>query len=76
MVIRQKNSGRHGECMMKQKEYLEKVRDLAQSCVENGKIDVELYGKYDVQRGLRDKNGNRRSPATAASITGATASRI
>ena len=58
MVIRQKNSGRHGECMMKQKEYLEKVRDLAQSCVENGKIDVELYGKYDVQRGLRDKNGN------------------
>ena len=31
---------------------------VAKSCVENGKIDLELYGKYDVQRGLRDKNGN------------------
>ena len=43
---------------MKQKEYMEQIRELAVSCVENGKIDLELYGKYDVQRGLRDKNGN------------------
>lgn len=25
---------------------------------ENGKIDPELYAKYDVKRGLRDINGN------------------
>lgn len=44
--------------MMKQKEYMEQISALAKSCVENGKIDLELYQKYDVQRGLRDKNGN------------------
>ena len=43
---------------MKQKEYLERVETLAAECIENGKIDIDLYGKYDVQRGLRDKNGN------------------
>ena len=44
--------------MMRQNEYMEQIATLAKSCVENGKIDLELYGKYDVQRGLRDKNGN------------------
>lgn len=44
--------------MMKQKEYMEQIAAWAGSCVENGKIDLDLYGKYDVQRGLRDKNGN------------------
>lgn len=44
--------------MMRQNEYMEQIAALAKSCVENGKIDLELYGKYDVQRGLRDKNGN------------------
>ena len=29
----------------------------AELCLENGKIDVELYEKYGVKRGLRDKNG-------------------
>ena len=43
---------------MRQNEYMEQIAALAKSCVENGKIDLELYGKYDVQRGLRDKNGN------------------
>lgn len=43
---------------MNQKEYMEQIKALAESCMENGKIDLELYGKYDVQRGLRDKNGN------------------
>lgn len=43
---------------MRQNEYMEQIATLAKSCVENGKIDLELYGKYDVQRGLRDKNGN------------------
>lgn len=29
----------------------------AQMCLDNGKIDVELYDKFGVKRGLRDKNG-------------------
>ncbi|MEE0419816.1 MAG: citrate/2-methylcitrate synthase [Lachnospiraceae bacterium] len=44
--------------MMRQKEYAEQVKTLADNCVSFGKIDVDLYAKYDVQRGLRDKNGN------------------
>ena len=31
---------------------------LANLCMKNGKIDPELYAKYDVKRGLRDINGN------------------
>lgn len=30
---------------------------LAEVCASNGKIDPELYTKYDVKRGLRDING-------------------
>ncbi len=33
------------------------VRRLADLCVENSRIDPELYTKYDVKRGLRDLNG-------------------
>ena len=33
------------------------VRKLADLCLENSKIDPELYVKYDVKRGLRDLNG-------------------
>lgn len=33
------------------------VRMFAGMCVENSKIDPELYVKYDVKRGLRDLNG-------------------
>lgn len=29
----------------------------AKLCVENGSIDVDLYDKFGVKRGLRDKNG-------------------
>lgn len=43
---------------MKRNEYMERIAALAETCMENGKIDLELYEKYDVQRGLRDKNGN------------------
>lgn len=40
------------------KEQLELYKaEHAKMCVENGKIDVELYDKYGVKRGLRDKNG-------------------
>lgn len=30
---------------------------LTEVCVSNSKMDVALYGKYDVKRGLRDING-------------------
>ena len=30
---------------------------LASLCKENGQIDPELYGKYEVKRGLRDISG-------------------
>lgn len=33
------------------------IQRLAELCQKNGKIDPELYGKYDVKRGLRDLNG-------------------
>ncbi len=33
------------------------IRALAEQCQKNGRIDPELYGKYDVKRGLRDLNG-------------------
>ncbi len=35
----------------------QELRDLSKLCEQNGKIDKELYGKYDVKRGLRDVNG-------------------
>lgn len=33
------------------------IKKLSEICIENGAIDPELYGKYDVKRGLRDING-------------------
>lgn len=33
------------------------MEDLTKVCVSNSKMDVSLYGKYDVKRGLRDING-------------------
>ncbi|MBP1546723.1 MAG: citrate/2-methylcitrate synthase [Oscillospiraceae bacterium] len=33
------------------------IERLAEMCVGNGKIDPELYAKYEVKRGLRDING-------------------
>jgi citrate synthase len=34
-----------------------KIESLTDLCVEHGGIDLDLYGKYDVKRGLRDLNG-------------------
>ena len=34
-----------------------KFGELAGLCRQNGRIDPELYSKYDVKRGLRDING-------------------
>lgn len=33
------------------------IEQLAELCVQNGSINPELYGKYEVKRGLRDING-------------------
>ena len=43
---------------MNKTEFLNTIDSFADICVQNGKIDTSLYEKYDVQRGLRDKNGN------------------
>lgn len=45
---------------MKEFEYSDitkEVKELAQLCKENSKIDPELYTKYEVKRGLRDISG-------------------
>ena len=34
-----------------------KIDKLTEVCVNNSQIDPELYGKYEVKRGLRDLNG-------------------
>ena len=34
------------------------IRALVQRITENGMIDRELYDRYQVNRGLRDLNGN------------------
>ncbi len=34
------------------------IEELAKICESNGAIDLELYKKYDVKRGLRDLDGN------------------
>ena len=33
------------------------IENLAALCCDNSKLDLSLYGKYDVKRGLRDLNG-------------------
>ena len=33
------------------------IKELAKKCRETSTIDSELFSKYDVQKGLRDKNG-------------------
>lgn len=35
----------------------ERIKNLADVCLENGSIDKDLYGKYDVKIGLRDISG-------------------
>lgn len=34
------------------------IEELTRICQENSKIDLALYGKYEVKRGLRDLNGS------------------
>ena len=35
------------------------IENLTQMCVDHSSMDVSLYGKYDVKRGLRDSAGAR-----------------
>ncbi|MDR2356308.1 MAG: citrate/2-methylcitrate synthase [Clostridiales Family XIII bacterium] len=42
----------------KYSEITPEIEQLAKLCVENGRIDAELYTKHRVNRGLRDLNGN------------------
>ena len=35
----------------------QQIREEAALCLENGRIDPELYARYQVNRGLRDING-------------------
>lgn len=35
----------------------EEIRNLSDLCVANNSIPQELYGKYEVKRGLRDRDG-------------------
>lgn len=36
---------------------LPEIQELTNICISNSEIDPELYGKYEVKRGLRDLNG-------------------
>lgn len=38
-------------------EITQDIKTLTARCVENSRIDPELYSKYDVKRGLRDRHG-------------------
>lgn len=42
----------------KYSEITQEILDLTDLCLENSKIDSQLYTKYAVNRGLRDENGN------------------
>ena len=33
------------------------IKKLSERCLENSQIDSDLYFKYDVKRGLRDRHG-------------------
>lgn len=35
----------------------DEIKSLSDLCLENSRIDPELYSKYDVKRGLRDRHG-------------------
>ena len=44
--------------MIKNQDFMDNVQEWADICLNDERIDLELYEKYDVKRGLRDKNGN------------------
>lgn len=44
--------------MIETKEFMDNLNQWSDICLSDERIDLELYEKYDVKRGLRDKNGN------------------
>lgn len=44
--------------MIETKEFMDNLSQWSDICMSDERIDLELYEKYDVKRGLRDKNGN------------------
>lgn len=44
--------------MIERVEFMDNVQEWADICLNDEKIDLELYEKYDVKRGLRDQSGN------------------
>ena len=44
--------------MIQTKEFMDNVSQWADICLNDERIDLGLYEKYEVKRGLRDKNGN------------------
>ena len=44
--------------MIDQKEFEKNVQEWSDICLNDERIDLESYDKYDVKRGLRDRNGN------------------
>ena len=42
----------------KYSEITPEILKLTELCLENSSIDIEMYTKYQVNRGLRDVNGN------------------
>ncbi|MDO4555436.1 MAG: citrate/2-methylcitrate synthase [Lachnospiraceae bacterium] len=43
--------------MLSEKEWKNRVTELASQCKVNSEIDTALYSQHDVKKGLRDKNG-------------------
>lgn len=44
--------------MIKNQEFTDNLKEWADICLKDERIDTELYTRYDVKRGLRDQNGN------------------
>lgn len=44
--------------MINQNEFTKNLEEWSNICLNDERIDLDSYEKYDVKRGLRDKNGN------------------
>lgn len=47
----------HNERVNSYSQVTDEIQELSQLCLENLRIDTDLFSKYDVKRGLRDING-------------------
>lgn len=44
--------------MMNQKDFMKNVEEWSDICLNDERIDLEAYDRFEVKRGLRDKSGN------------------